>query len=327
MAFLLGKKLHKHRSPEELVKAAKEQFQHLGNDTDHKEKYLEKLSRYIAEMKVTMLGDGEDPPQQEAALILSVESCKQDLVSMMCIRLPLLEFESRKDTAAVFGQILRAEKNGRSFGAEYLQSNLHILTKIFSGYEDGAVALVCGTVLTGPLFEQLFRYVELENFEVASDAFQTLKDLLTRHKKMVAEYLMANYEEFFSKYTSLLKSQNYVTRRQSVKLLGELLLDRANVKVMLRYVSQRDNLILMMNLLKDSSRSIQFEAFHVFKVFVANPSKPDEIVDILVGNKEKLLLFLRDFHSDKDDEQFKEEKAVIMKEISQLGVSPAEGED
>lgn len=33
-----------------------------------------------------------------------------------------------------------------------------------------------------------------------------------------------------------------------------------------QYVSDVDNLCLMMNLLKDQSRSIQFEAFHVFKV-------------------------------------------------------------
>lgn len=34
----------------------------------------------------------------------------------------------------------------------------------------------------------------------------------------------------------------------------------------LQYVADVDNLCLMMNLLKDPSRSIQFEAFHVFKV-------------------------------------------------------------
>lgn len=53
-----------------------------------------------------------------------------------------------------------------------------------------------------------------------------------------------------------------------LQLLGELLLDRANGKVMLRYVSDPMNLKLMMILLKDQSRSIQFEAFHVFKVIM-----------------------------------------------------------
>jgi calcium binding protein 39 len=39
-----------------------------------------------------------------------------------------------------------------------------------------------------------------------------------------------------------------------------------------------------MNLLKDDSRNIQFEAFHVFKVFVANPHKPEAIAEILQRN-------------------------------------------
>ena len=51
-----------------------------------------------------------------------------------------------------------------------------------------------------------------------------------------------------------------------MQLLGELLLERSNLKVMVRYVADEGNLKLMMNLLRDSSRSIQFEAFHVFKV-------------------------------------------------------------
>jgi len=37
---------------------------------------------------------------------------------------------------------------------------------------------------------------------------------------------------------------------------------------MTRYISNPDNLKLMMNMLKEKSRNIQFEAFHVFKVCV-----------------------------------------------------------
>ena len=40
--------------------------------------------------------------------------------------------------------------------------------------------------------------------------------------------------QFFKRYTELLRSDNYVTRRQSLKLLGELLLDRSNVKIMMQ---------------------------------------------------------------------------------------------
>ena len=116
----------------------------------------------------------------------------------------------------------------------------------------------------------------------------------------------------------MILSNNYVTKRQSLKLLGEILLDRANFNVMTRYIASETNLKMMMNLLRDKSKNIQFEAFHVFKVwlyrgsrlasdstkplqvFVANPKKPPQIESILRRNKDKLLKFLKDFHNDKE---------------------------
>jgi len=53
-----------------------------------------------------------------------------------------------------------------------------------------------------------------------------------------------------------------------IQLLGELLLDRHNFTVMTKYISRAENLKLMMNMLRDNSRNIQFEAFHVFKVCI-----------------------------------------------------------
>ena len=98
-----------------------------------------------------------------------------------------------------------------------------------------------------------------------------------------------SFIQVFEYYQRLLNSENYVTRRQSLKvcqplcaslgllpllcvqLLGELLLDRHNFTVMSRYISSPDNLKLMMNMLRDHSRNIQFEAFHVFKVLGLSP--------------------------------------------------------
>jgi len=77
----------------------------------------------------------------------------------------------------------------------------------------------------------------------------------------------------------------------------------------------------MMVMLRDKSRSIQFEAFHVFKVFVANPNKPTPILSILVKNKDKLVSFLNNFHNDKgstEDDQFNDEKLFLLKQIQQL---------
>ena len=54
----------------------------------------------------------------------------------------------------------------------------------------------------------------------------------------MAEYLLANFEAFFTAFNAMLEKGNYVTRRQSLKLLSELLLDRANVNSMMRYIGR-----------------------------------------------------------------------------------------
>jgi calcium binding protein 39 len=206
-----------------------------------------------------------------------------------------------------------------------------------SSYEYPTIALNCGAILRDAArddrtaaalladdaaLRRLLAAVDAPSFEVASDAFATLRDLLTRHKAVVAARLNTRppaTDLWRLVFAPLVASGNYVTRRQSARLLGELLLERANAASMLRYVADPDNLKAAMVLLKDSSRSIQYEAFHVFKVFVANPAKPPAIVAILASNRDKLLKHLGDFQADRDDEQFKEEKAVVLREIAALG--------
>jgi calcium binding protein 39 len=75
---------------------------------------------------------------------------------------------------------------------------------------------------------------------VSTDSFLTLKELLTKHKTAVAEHLERNFDDFFSEYRNLLLSQNYVARRQLLRLLGELLGDRCNFKIMTRLIADVD---------------------------------------------------------------------------------------
>jgi calcium binding protein 39 len=67
-------------------------------------------------------------------------------------------------------------------------------------------------------FYRFFIYLDLPTFDIASDAFATFKELLTRHKAIVAEFLEKQYDVFFEKYNGLLNSTNYVTKRQSLKV-------------------------------------------------------------------------------------------------------------
>ena len=56
------------------------------------------------------------------------------------------------------------------------------------------------------LFCKFFDYVQLQQFDIAADAFSTFKDLLTNHKILCATFLETNYEPIIEKYVKLLHS-------------------------------------------------------------------------------------------------------------------------
>ncbi|KAI1278560.1 Mo25-like protein [Xylaria sp. FL0933] len=174
------------------------------------------------------------------------------------------------------------------------------------------------------VFWRFFDWIDKSSFEVAADAFTTFRELLTKHKELVPRYLAVNFELFFDKYNNILvQSNSYVTKRQSIKLLGEILLDRSNYNVMTAYVDRGEHLKICMNLLRSDRKMVQYEGFHVFKVFVANPHKSIAVQKILLLNRDKLLSFLSHFLEERtDDEQFIDEREFLIKQIKNMPPSP-----
>ncbi|KAF0483924.1 Mo25-like protein [Gigaspora margarita] len=321
----------KSKTPHELVKSVKDAINKL--DGVDKKKASEDISKNLIAMKNILYGEGDSEPVQEIVAQLAQEVYNNDILQLLVLNMWRFEFEAKKDVTQIFNNLLRRQIGSLTPTVDYLKNKEDILFTLLKGYENSEIALNCGLILReclrhesltkiilySPQFYNFFEYVELNTFDIASDAFATFKELLTRHKTLVAEFLDTNYDTFFDSYTKLLNSNNYVTKRQSLKLLGEILLDRCNFNVMTRYIASAENLKLMMTLLKDKSRNIQFEAFHVFKIFVANPNKNKSISDILWKNKERLIQFLGNFHNERhDDEQFNDEKAFLLRQIQDL---------
>jgi len=300
------------------------------------EKAQEDISKQIQAVKNILVGNDQQD-QSDLVAQLAQEFYHLKLFRYFINHFETLDFEARKDVVQIFGILLRRQIGARVPTVEYFVANIEEVFLLLKKYTVPEIAVNAGMILRECIryepiaafiikseeFYSLFSYVELSTFDVASDAFSTFKDLLTRHKLSSSAFLEGNYDRFFTHYRVLLDSENYVTKRQSLKLLGELLLDRHNFVVMTKYISNPDNLKLMMNLLRDKSRNIQFEAFHVFKVFVANPIKTQPILDILLKNKDKLVEFLMNFHSDRtEDEQFNDEKTYLIKQIKELQPAP-----
>ncbi|KAI9295834.1 calcium-binding protein 39 [Neoconidiobolus thromboides FSU 785] len=244
-----------------------------------------------------------------------------------------IQIKSKKNCIRIFSNLLRFQENSQMPMINYILNKPEILFALFHSYENPNTALTCGQILRECLkyeplaklliqstnFKAFFNYINYSNFDISSDAFLSFREALTRHRKMVAKQLLVDYDEFFAKYEVLVLNSNYAVRRLAIKLLADLLLDRTNFRIMTIFISKKNNLKICMNLLKDKSKNIQLESFHIFKIFVANPKKAPQIQDILVKNKDKLIEYLEKFHNDKNnDTRFKEEKDYVITQIQNL---------
>jgi calcium binding protein 39 len=266
--------------------------------------------------------------------------------------MPQLDFEARKSAVILLSTLIGMRIGSRYPVVEYIGSGHEedVLLSLIAGYEVDEAALNYGiilrecirheslaqTLLASRQVLDLFTYATLPNFDVASDAFATLRDLLTRHPLLTATYLIERFDDFFPLLNGLLVSENYVTKRQSLKLVSEILMERTSCDVMRRYVSSTTHLKTIMRLLRDPSNCIQLEAFHIFKIFVANPNKDQHVFEILLKNQAKLLDFLDTLQAPPkgnclacsrtllthfllvEEERFNAEKALIREHIIDL---------
>ncbi|KAF2311042.1 hypothetical protein GH714_019266 [Hevea brasiliensis] len=222
-----------------------------------------------------LCGDGEVEPNIDQVSQLVLEVCKEDVLALVIHKLPNLGWE-RERIFHCWSVLLKQKVDSKYCSVEY-ENHFELLDFLVVCYDNKEIALNCGLmlrecikfptlakyILESASFELFFKFVELPNFDVASDAFSTFKDLLTKHGTVVAEYLTAHYDGVFNPLV-------------------------------------------------------------VMQVFVANPNKPREVKVILAKNNERLVELLDNLSIGKgsEDEQFEEEKELIIKEIKRLSCQP-----
>lgn len=76
--------------------------------------------------------------------------------------------------------------------------------------------------------------------------------------------LVEDFACIISVLHTLLQSESYVAKRQSIKILSDIL--EKNNSLLETYIMASENLKIHMNLMRDKSKSIQFESFMIFQV-------------------------------------------------------------
>eukprot|EP00878_Enallax_costatus_P029750 GHUV01032296.1.p1 GENE.GHUV01032296.1~~GHUV01032296.1.p1 ORF type:complete len:165 (+),score=34.65 GHUV01032296.1:186-680(+) len=134
--------------PEVLAKAiaALQALESLGREKGEKEQQT--IHKCLGYLKFWLFGDEQGhEPTKDNVVSLAYEVVKTDFQLYLIKNIALLEFETRKDAAQVFGAIVRIkDQDDKCPGAIYVQQHPEILNMLFEGYDDPSIALNCGSM-------------------------------------------------------------------------------------------------------------------------------------------------------------------------------------
>ena len=300
-------------------------------------------------------------PEQRA--ILAEEFCRRNVTKPMLQNFKGLSIDAKRNTVHILSHLSQVEAKYQ----EFICHNPDIVEMLCTSYEDfdysaeAGVALQCGTILLsfirnigdriagmilfcswehgGTIWDFFDKYVNIASFDVQTQAFNTLKDIFLEKggngkmcvRACAVDFIKAHELRFFACFNKMLKSSTFMTCRQSLRLLHQILFDPAKktYAAMINYISSKEYLKITMNLLRDSSDQIQFEAFHLFKVFVLNPRRTDEVTHVLSKrqNQKALCEYLETFKTkfkgaqfadEGSDDLFQTELIKVIASISEL---------
>lgn len=333
------------KTPIDNIKLLIEQLSKISSAStvDNKKKLQGECWNYLITIKLYTMGEADPKPTSELIDEMFKEMYNLDLFYELLEHFIDLEFEARKEIVLLFAVCLNYSKDNKFVTVDYLVSkpkSLNYMLRLMESSLQKRISpqdlflLVGNMVLECVKYEQLnriilkdsqlwkfFQFATINNFEISTQSLQILTSALTEHPKLVSQEFFSiesNITKFILNINKLIAHGSYVTKRQSTKLLSSLILRKANNQLMQYYINSPDNLKLIMTVMTDKSKNLQLEAFHVFKVMVANPRKTKPVFDILTKNRDKLLIYFEKFGADNLDQTFRDERNFIIQQIDGL---------
>lgn len=273
--------------------------------------------------------NGDDGEKVMVARSFVDESLAEDVPARLVGLLDCVCFEAKKDAMRFLSTLLReaAPLGTDTAVAGYLIRHPSMVALLLDGCGKEAIFAHCSEILRGccglPTFAKAFLNVELitkmfelaqnPNFEISSQAFASMGELFLSNTGTAEQFLLKHFDSVFDLFHGLLKPEtDYVVKRQALRLMADILLRPEFRNVMLVYAINDVYLRINMNVLRDSSRTVRIGAFHIFKIFAANPNKPIRVQSILHRNKYRLLELIHELSQHtRGDESLLEDLSTV----------------
>ena len=299
------------------------------NDESKKAEFLAIIDKNFGRMTEILYKKKEGEEASVRALQLVTDLSHSDFIFLGVQSLVLLPVEQRKQFTIIFtGSI--AHQTGSEYPVVlYIMRNIEILDIILHYYDHPELAVSAGEMLrlcahnadlarqllTDARVNVLFSYFNASHFDVSADSFATFRELILC-SPYGEQYVNANASTVIEKLHATLVEANYAACRQSLKLIGEIIVQYP--KFQETYLKDEKNLIVIMKLMASQYKNISMEAFHIFKLFVACEDRTEPITKILRTNQEQLTKFIKTLLEGVEDQELQREKDFLLMELAYL---------
>lgn len=163
-------------------------------------------------------------------------------------------------------------------------------------------------------------------FDISSEALSVLEEILISQneevKTAINKFLNAHPQDMMEIFLFLFEQENYLAKRESMKIVHELLLNKEILSEFYAYfVSEKEHLKFTMISLNDESPAINFEAFYMLIIFIKAPKdiRGPKVNETLLKNSDKLIDFITHFQEEKtDDENLSINKEIAIKALKKI---------
>ena len=133
----------------------------------------------------------------------------------------------------------------------------------------------------------------------------------------MSNYLNEHKEGMMGLFIELFNTENYLAKREGMKILHEMLLNKHyNREFSAYFIREKDHLKFTMTSLNDDSSQIQKEAFDLLLIFLRAPrdKRGEKVNDTLKKNRDPLIQFVKQFmeEKEKDNEALKAKKDLAI---------------
>ena len=227
-----------------------------------------------------------------------------DIVKLILINMDLFSSENRKYIIEIFGDLMKTNSDSNPLAVALEPDVETTIDKILTKFDITGMSIHYSNALKimtnqKPLikkflkidmFRNLSKFIVNEVFDISSEALSLFEEILFSENKDVQRinhiFLNEHKVEMMELFMGLFEQDNYLAKREAMKVLHEILLTKGNDDFHDHFVSQKDHLKFTMISLNDDSTAINVEAFHLLVIFLqaTDQSRDEKVNETLKKN-------------------------------------------